>query len=106
MEEAWVVIFRNLYTGFLLRDFAGKIVPGMLLLFSISAMFRRPREIAVDLRKEIPLFGVLLIAGLAWTVTLRTQSLADGLGIWNYFPATGSTSQTKFFWREFFVPGS
>jgi hypothetical protein len=34
MEETWQAVFRNLYTGFLLRDFAGKIVPGIYLFFS------------------------------------------------------------------------
>ncbi|SRR5579883_737437 len=84
--EAWQAVFRNLYTGFLLRDFAGKIVPGVFFLFSISAMFRSPRELIQALRKDLPLWMVILVAGFAWTITLGTQSLAEGLGIWKYFP--------------------
>jgi hypothetical protein len=78
MEEAWVAVFRNLYTGFLLRDFAGKIVPGTLLLFSLWSLFRPPRTILAEIKNEVPVFVVLLVAGLAWTVTLGTQSLAEG----------------------------
>jgi hypothetical protein len=84
--ETWQVIFRNLYTGFLLRDLAGKIIPGIFLLFSIAAMFRPPRDLIQGLRKDVPLFIVIFVAGLAWIVTLGTQSLAEGLGIWHYFP--------------------
>ena len=52
--EAWQVIFRNLYTGFLLRDFAGKIVPGVLLLFSICCMYREPKRLFEYLTKDLP----------------------------------------------------
>jgi hypothetical protein len=85
--EAWALIFRNLYTGFLLRDFAGKIVPGFLLIFSVVALFKKPADLYEEAKKEVPVFFILLLAAFAWTVTLGTQSLAEGLGIWSYFPA-------------------
>ena len=83
--EAWTVVFRNLYTGFLLRDFAGKIVPGALFLFSLLCLTRQPKEVFSEFKKELPIFVILLFAGFAWTVTLGTQSLAEGLHIWSYF---------------------
>lgn len=92
--ETWQVIFRNLYTGFLLRDFAGKVVPGVLLLFSITAMFRSPKQLIQDLRKDVPIFTILFVAGFAWIVTLGTQSLAEGLGIWKYFPISRTAPVT------------
>lgn len=102
--ETWQVIFRNLYTGFLLRDLAGKIVPGIFLLFSIAAMFRPPRELIQGVRKDVPLFTVVFIAGFAWIVTLGTQSLAEGLGIWHYFPirsaAETTTAPKVRFWSD------
>jgi hypothetical protein len=107
MEEAWAVIFRNLYTGFVLRDCAGKIVPGVLLLFSIAIMFRQPRDVLAGFKKDVPLFAVLLIAGFAWTVTLGTQSLAECFGIWRYFPQgmSGATHLPQNAWKNLFVPG-
>jgi Trk-type K+ transport system membrane component len=95
MEETWQAVFRNLYTGFLLRDFAGKIVPGVYLLFSITSMFRAPVSLVKEIRKEVPVFAVILMAGLAWTTTLGTQSLAEALGIWKYFPAGSASAQPK-----------
>jgi hypothetical protein len=107
MEEAWTVVFRNLYTGFLLRDFAGKIVPGILLLFSIVTIFRDPKQVVLLVKNEISLFAVLLLAGFAWTVTLGTQSLAEGLGIWSYFPAPSTTphAETHLKLSEILHPG-
>jgi hypothetical protein len=43
--EALQAVFKELYTSFLLRDFAGKIVPGCFLLFSYALIFSSPREI-------------------------------------------------------------
>lgn len=84
--EAWQAVFRNLYTGFLLRDFAGKIVPGVFLLFSISSLYYQPKRILEFLIKDLPTFTLIFVAGLAWTLTLGTQSLAEATGIWRYFP--------------------
>jgi hypothetical protein len=106
VEETWVVVFRNLYTGFLLRDFAGKIVPGVLFIFSVSSMFRQPRQLLSDLKEEMPTFAVLLVAGLAWTITLGTQSLAEGLGIWRYFPVSEAAgpSQPVHLFKDLMIP--
>src|ERR1700733_8974321 len=84
--EVWLAVFRNLYTGFLLRDFCGKIVPGLLFLFSIATLFRSPRELFEYLTKEIPTATLVFLAGIAWITTLGTQSLAEGMRIWSYFP--------------------
>jgi hypothetical protein len=89
--EVWQAVFRNLYTGFLLRDFVGKIVPGTLLLFSIGAIYSHPRRLLEYLTKDLPTFTLIVLAGFAWTVTLGTQSLAEGLGIWRYFPITSNS---------------
>jgi hypothetical protein len=110
MEETWQAVFRNLYTGFLLRDFAGKIVPGVFLLFSIAALFRSPAALIRELRKDVPLFGIVFLAGFAWTVTLGTQSLAEGLRIWKYFPVAGQTqpdpSPQIGFWLDLYQGGN
>ena len=93
--EVWQAVFRNLYTGFLLRDFVGKIVPGTLLLFSICAMYSRPRRLLEYLTKDLPTFTLIVLAGFAWTITLGTQSLAEGLGVWRYFPTTTESAATS-----------
>ena len=110
MEETWQAVFRNLYTGFLLRDFAGKIVPGVYLLFSVASMFRSPASLIKGMRKEVPLFAIILLAGFAWILTLGTQSLAEALGIWKYFPVGSASAQMNpgphiGFWVDLFQGG-
>jgi hypothetical protein len=110
MEETLQVVFRNLYTGFLLRDFAGKIVPGIYLLFSVASMFCSPSDLSKEIRKYVPVFAIFLLAGFAWTVTLGTQSLAEGLGIWRYFPVGSPAAQVTpiprvGFWKDLFQGG-
>jgi hypothetical protein len=111
--EAWALIFRNLYTGFLLRDFAGKIVPGMVLLFSLVALFREPGDLYEDARKEVPLFLILLLADFCWITTLGIQSLAEGIGIWQYFsPSSAPVAPSGSikaapkppFWKDLILP--
>ena len=52
---------------------------------------------------------IVFVAGLAWIVTLGTQSLAEGLGIWKYFPvgspAQVSPSAKVGFWMDLFQGG-
>jgi hypothetical protein len=107
--EVWQAVFRNLYTGFLLRDFAGKIVPGVLLLFSICSMYREPRKLFDSLTKDVSTFTLIFVAGFAWIFTLGTQSLAEGLGIWRYFPDDGfqvaSGAPKIALWRNLFTRG-
>jgi len=85
--EALAAVFKELYTSFLLRDFAGKIVPGCFLLVSYSALFLQPREIIKGITGKVSLVSVFLVAGLAWTVVLGLQSLAELVGIWQYYPS-------------------
>jgi hypothetical protein len=84
--EALQVVFKELYTSFLLRDFAGKIVPGSFLLFSYALFFCSPSDILKIATGRVSIVLVLWVAGLAWTVVLGLQSLAELTGIWQYYP--------------------
>ncbi len=107
--ELWQAVFRNFYTGFLLRDFVGKIVPGVLLLFSICTMYYDPKKLFHYLTKDLPTFTIIFLAGFAWTITLGTQSLADGLRIWRYFPeesqAAAIVTPQLGFWKNLLTRG-
>jgi hypothetical protein len=107
--ELWQAVFRNFYTGFLLRDFAGKIVPGMLLLFSVCTIYYDPKKLFQSVSKDLPIYVIIFLAGFSWTITLGTQSLADGLGIWHYFPDAGQIAAGESpkigFWRNLLSRG-
>ena len=101
--EALQVVFKELYTSFLLRDFAGKIVPGCVLFFSISVMFSKPNEILKIASGRISFVVIFLIAALAWTVILGIQSIAELAGIWNYYPPDKGAEMTIQFKIEKFL---
>jgi len=72
-------------------------------------MFRPPRELFRDLKKDVPVFVIVFVAGLAWTITLGTQSFAEGLGVWKYFPVEGSPRSSATvhapFWAGLLIGG-
>jgi hypothetical protein len=92
--EALAAVFKELYTSFLLRDFAGKIVPGCFLLLSYSVLFAQPGEIIKLITGKISVVSIFLVAGFAWTIVLGLQSLAELTGIWHYYPPNAGAEMT------------
>ena len=88
--EGLPILFSDLYNKFILRDFAGKIVPGMILLYSVGAMFIGQKDTCQIVRKISPVVTAL-IAGAAWSMMLGLQAFSEVAGIWKYFPTSGST---------------
>jgi hypothetical protein len=86
--EAIQAVLKELYTSFLLRDFAGKIVPGCFLFGSIAVLFANPQDVLKAFSSRISLVAIALSAGLAWIVVLGLQSIAEFSGVWNYYPRT------------------
>jgi hypothetical protein len=93
----------KLYSLFVLRDFAGKIVPGAFLLFSITSLFVRPSE-SLDWLSRQRTAVLAVVAGLAWSTTLAVQTVGNlpcelagrydklrplhDVCLWGYFPFT------------------
>jgi hypothetical protein len=92
--EALEAVFKELYTSFLLRDFAGKIVPGCFILASYMTLFEAPREILRVMAGRISLVMIFLVAGFSWTMVLGLQSLAEWAGLWSYYPVNGISEMT------------
>ena len=86
METAAAII-KNLYNDFLLRDFFGKMIPGSILIFSVLSLFTSPRAILRTINAERSVLGLVVLGGLAWTTVLGLQSLAERIGVWEYYPS-------------------
>jgi hypothetical protein len=84
LETAQAVL-NGLYTSFILRDFAGKVVPGAFFAFSVLSLFYKPKDIIAYV-SQVPVVALAIWLGFSWTYTLGVQSLAEYIGIWNYFP--------------------
>jgi hypothetical protein len=82
-------LIQGLYTNFVLRDLAGKIVPGSLLAFSFATLFYPPRDIFNAVSRKIPWHLLLVGFGFLWGVVLGLQSLAESvpINIFGYFPS-------------------
>jgi hypothetical protein len=79
-------VVTGLYTEFLLRDFAGKVVPGLFFAFSVLCLFYTPKDIMSCISQILA-----IIFCLAWTFPLGMQNLAESIHLWNihlwqYFP--------------------
>jgi hypothetical protein len=89
--ESLAAIFKDLYTNFLLRDFAGKIVPGSFFFLSLAVMFVSPVAVCKTISGRVSLLSIALCGGLAWTVVLGLQSVAEYVSAWHYFPTTAGS---------------
>jgi hypothetical protein len=92
------VVVQELYTNFVLRDIAGKIVPGAFLAFSLTTLFYPPRQILELLTQRVPWHALLLAGGLLWVVVLGLQNLVERIPYaFAYFPdvstATGGNEK-------------
>ena len=72
-----VSIVNLFYTGFLLRDIAGKVVPGAILSIAVlESCIGLTRTMALS--KDIPGTGWVLVFAIFWVIGLTFQSI----GVW------------------------
>lgn len=84
--EALAAVFKELYTSFLLRDFAGKIVPGIILIISVSTVYASPFNIFSFFTGRLSTALIFFMGGFAWIIVLGVQGLTNSLHIWRYYP--------------------
>jgi len=78
-------LFDAFYTRFVLKDFFGKIIPGLLLLFASAVLLLPSNNIMSDLGK-IPVWGWLIIYGFGWIVGFAIQALGEITHLITYSP--------------------
>jgi len=71
----------KIYTGFILRDFFAKILPGLILILSFSFfLFNK----FIDL-KFLNSFIIILFFGLAWIIAFSIQSIGESFKLIKYW---------------------
>ncbi len=71
----------KIYTGFILRDFFAKIMPGLILIFSFSFfLFNK----IIDL-KFLNSSMIILFLGLAWIIAFSIQSIGESFKLIKYW---------------------
>ncbi len=75
--------FHALYSHFLLRDFFGKIVPRLTVLFLTMSLFCSFNEIRNELRTAY-FFEQLLVVGMGWITGLAVQKFGMIIKIFDF----------------------
>ena len=70
------------YNQILLRDFVGKIVPGLVLFLSVAMAFRKRDYLLAEAKTHANALTVALLGGLLWLVVVAGQSIGGWFGIW------------------------
>lgn len=83
-------LFDSLYSRLLLRDFFGKVVPGTIVMVSVSSVSLSASDI-FKYYTEASFFLVLLLIGFAWLVAFSVQVLGELTHLIKYH--TYSTNQ-------------
>jgi hypothetical protein len=96
-------LFDAFYDRLVLRDFFGKIIPGLMLLSTIY--FCLPSQLnnvpKLDYIQNISSLGWIAISGLAWLLTFSVQSFGESIGVKKkliiYYPKDKFSDDEKFF---------
>ena len=76
MKEAISSGLEALYTRLILRDLAGKMAPGALMLVAARAALTSPGE-AIRGWDTVPIAGWIMLLGVAWLTGLAVQGLGE-----------------------------
>lgn len=69
-------LFDALYSKLLLRDFFGKVVPGTILILSVSIVLFSPDKVG-EFIKNVSFYSAILLIGFAWIVAFSIQALGE-----------------------------
>lgn len=104
MSEELRSLFDSIYERFLLRDFMGKVIPGLILLTALTHLVWPNQR----LLGRMPRWGVLeaaVIFGVAWIAGLVVQSLGETrpCRLIRYFPPEYGVGLDKVVMKAFYV---
>jgi hypothetical protein len=75
---------QDVYSGFVLRDFLGKIMPGAVWWVSVMAALLSPKEFW-GIVTSFNLWGAIFLTGLSWITGFLFQSRGEASGNIEYF---------------------
>lgn len=95
-----VNIFDAFYTRFVLRDFFGKIIPGLILLCVVVGSIVELETLAAQ-ATSLSFWVWVFVLGIAWITAFAIQSLGEFLKLIRYYKVTVSESQWTDLTRAF-----
>lgn len=79
-------LFDAFYSRFVLRDFFGKMVPGLVILWGIAGSASHPENVIIYALSSIHGLGWVAVFGVAWLAGFAVQGVADGTTINRMWP--------------------
>ncbi len=102
--ESLSVLFDKIYSAFILRDIAGKIIPGLLLFIPLILLLDLNNEHNLDIILKLN-FGLwLLFVILLWIMGYIVQSFGELFGLVTYSLSLKNDSKIspkKYIWSPF-----
>ncbi len=85
--NAFFESIEKIYSAFILRDFAAKIIPGFIACFPIILILfhNEPDIFEIYTLKDIPFIVWLGIMFIFWIAGFAMQSIGESLGLINYY---------------------
>ena len=73
----------SLYTHFILRDLAGKIVPGSIFYMALFSLFMKPDEM-FKMHSNLPIMVSIILIAILWVLGLAVQAIGIQLHLIKY----------------------
>jgi len=78
-------LINSFYNNFILRDIVAKIVPGVLLAFSIATLKYEPARVLKFIREGTTIELAFLIAA-SWVIAFGVQAIGEAMGVIRLWP--------------------
>jgi hypothetical protein len=86
-------LFESFYSKFVLRDFFGKVIPGLVLLLATAVAVSAPYPVASYVQ-SMGLISAIAILGLSWLAGFTAQSVGEAVGLIRYYPRRNELGKT------------
>lgn len=100
--EAISVLFDKIYSAFLLRDIAGKAVPGLLFILPIFFILINNDMSKLSFLSELNFAIWLLFIIMFWIIGYMAQSFGELVGLVTYSLSTTQVGESKRIYRLLF----
>jgi len=87
-------LINSFYNNFILRDIVAKIVPGVLLAFSIATLKYEPARILKFIREGSTIELAFLIAA-SWVIAFGVQAMGEAMGVIRLWPMNLTSDQAR-----------
>ena len=87
-------LVNSFYNNFILRDIVAKIVPGVLLAFSIATLKYEPSRVLKFIREASPI-ELAFVTAASWVISFGAQAMGEAVGLIRLWPRKLTSDQAR-----------